>query len=253
MVAKTQPRCNVIVDVIQGCGVNFDQFTQFVKQGVMAKIIVTLDDALIKVVPLNKERMTLGRRPYNDIVVDNLAVSGEHAALQAIGREYYIEDLNSTNGTFINGKKIKRQILHTGDSIEIGKYAIKYANDVLDGKEAVAVTQKSAGESQERSSKEEKLNLFQQTKFAEVYVAIKILSGASLGKEMPLVKVVTTIGKPGEAVIAITKRPKSYVVAHVEGAIRPMLNGVAFGIDAVPLKNGDLFELAGTAMQFIEI
>ena len=65
----------------------------------MAKIFVTLDDNLIKVVPLVKERMTLGRRPYNDIVVDNLAVSGEHAALQAIGTEYYIEDLNSTNGT----------------------------------------------------------------------------------------------------------------------------------------------------------
>ena len=69
---------------------------------------------------------------------------------------------------------------------------------------------------------------------------------------MPLVKVVTTIGKPGEAVIAITKRPKSYVVAHVEGASRPTLNGVSFGIDAVPLKNGDLLELAGTAMRFIE-
>ena len=99
---------------------------------------------------------------------------------------------------------------------------------------------------------EEKKPLFEQTKFAEAYVAIKILSGASTGKELPLVKIVTTIGKPGEAVIAITKRPKSYMVAHVEGAIRPSLNGVTFGIDAVPLKNGDLFELAGTAMQFIQ-
>jgi hypothetical protein len=99
---------------------------------------------------------------------------------------------------------------------------------------------------------EEKKPLFEQTKFAEAYVAIKILSGASTGKELPLVKIVTTIGKPGEAVIAITKRPKSYMVAHVEGAIRPSLNGVSFGIDAVPLKNGDLFELAGTAMQFIQ-
>ena len=218
----------------------------------MAKIIVTLDDNLIKVVPLSKERMTLGRRPYNDIVVDNLAVSGEHAALQAIGNEFYIEDLNSTNGTYINGKKIKRQILQAGDVIEIGKYAIKYARDVVDAK-----TIKSAAGSDETAAAEngltdEKLNLFEQTRFAEVYVAIKILSGTSVGKEMPLVKVVTTIGKPGEAVIAITKRPKSYVVAHVEGANRPMLNGVAFGIDAVPLKNGDMFELAGTAMQFIE-
>lgn len=218
----------------------------------MAKIFVTLDDNLIKVVPLLKERMTLGRRPYNDIVVDNLAVSGEHAALQAIGNAYYIEDLNSTNGTFINGKKIKRQILHAGDSIEIGKYTIKYANDVVDPKTAASANGKDGDDTQDDLPSTEKLNLFEQTRFAEIYVAIKILSGTSTGKEMPLVKVVTTIGKPGEAVIAITKRPKSYVVAHVEGASRPTLNGVAFGIDAVPLKNGDLFELAGTAMQFIE-
>lgn len=218
----------------------------------MAKIIVTLDDSLIKVVPLSKERMTLGRRPYNDIVVDNLAVSGEHAALQAIGSEYFIEDLNSTNGTYINSKQIKRQILQTGDSIEIGKYTIKYVNDVQDAKaNKPSVSASHKGEA-ERLADEEKLDLFEQVKFAEVYAAIKILSGTSLGKEMPLVKVVTTIGKPGEAVIAITKRRQSYVVSHVEGSSRPLLNGSTFGLDAVPLKHGDVFELAGTVMQFIE-
>ena len=218
----------------------------------MAKIIVSLDDNLIKVVPLNKDRMTLGRRPYNDIVVDNLAVSGEHAALQVIGHEYFIEDLNSTNGTFINTQKIKRQILKSGDLIEIGKYAIKY---VQDGSNLLTTSMSEADvaiEAANNDAESGKRQLFENTKFAEAYVAIKILSGASTGKELPLVKVVTTIGKPGEAVVAITKRPKSYVVAHVEGATRPTLNGVTFGIDAVPLKNGDLFELAGTAMQFIQ-
>ena len=207
---------------------------------------------MIKVVPLNKDRMTLGRRPYNDIVVDNLAVSGEHAALQVIGHEYFIEDLNSTNGTFINEQKIKRQILKNGDIIEIGKYAIKY---VQDGANPLSTSMSEAGLAIDAANNEYevgKRQLFENTKFAEAYVAIKILSGASTGKELPLVKVVTTIGKPGEAVVAITKRPKSYVVAHVEGATRPTLNGVTFGIDAVPLKNGDLFELAGTAMQFIQ-
>jgi hypothetical protein len=218
----------------------------------MAKIIVSLDNNLIKVVPLNKDRMTLGRRPYNDIVVDSLAVSGEHAALQVIGHDYFIEDLNSTNGTFINEQKIKRQILKNGDNIEIGKYAIKYVQDGLNP-QSIALTETDVAfdEAQEKPA-EEKRQLFEQTKFAEAYVAIKILSGASTGKELPLVKVVTTIGKPGEAVIAITKRPKSYMVAHVEGNVRPSLNGVSFGIDAVPIKNGDLFELAGTAMQFIQ-
>ena len=215
----------------------------------MAKIIVSLDDNLIKVVPLNKDRMTLGRRPYNDIVVDNLAVSGEHAALQVIGHDYFIEDLNSTNGTYINEQKVKRQILKNGDTIEIGKYAIKY---VQDGFNTNSIAMDATFNDDDETPVEEKKPLFEQTKFAEAYVAIKILSGPSTGKELPLVKIVTTIGKPGEAVIAITKRPKSYMVAHVEGATRPSLNGVSFGLDAVPLKNGDLFELAGTAMQFIQ-
>ena len=218
----------------------------------MAKIIVSLDDNLIKIVPLNKDRMTLGRRPYNDIVVDNLAVSGEHAALQVIGHDYFIEDLNSTNGTYINEQKVKRQILKNGDTIEIGKYAIKYVQDGVSTQSTAFNTANANLNVNEEKPVEEKKPLFEQTKFAEAYVAIKILSGASTGKELPLVKIVTTIGKPGEAVIAITKRPKSYMVAHVEGATRPSLNGVSFGIDAVPLKNGDLFELAGTAMQFIQ-
>jgi hypothetical protein len=218
----------------------------------MAKIIVSLDDNLIKVVPLNKDRMTLGRRPYNDIVVDNLAVSGEHAALQVIGHDYFIEDLNSTNGTYINEQRVKRQILKNGDTIEIGKYAIKYVQDGISSQAPVLSSTDSIHNVDDGKSTEDKKPLFEQTKFAEAYVAIKILSGASTGKELPLVKIVTTIGKPGEAVIAITKRPKSYMVAHVEGAIRPSLNGVSFGIDAVPIKNGDLFELAGTAMQFIQ-
>jgi FHA domain len=217
----------------------------------MAKIIVSLDDKLIKVIPLNKDRMTLGRRPYNDIVVDNLAVSGEHAALQVIGQDYFIEDLNSTNGTYINEQKIKRQILKNGDVIEIGKYAIQYVQDGLAAPSALNAAD-TAFERADEPSAGDKKPLFEQTKFAEAYVAIKILSGVSTGKELPLIKIVTTIGKPGEAVIAITKRPNSYMVAHVEGAVRPSLNGVSFGIDAVPLKNGDLFELAGTAMQFIQ-
>jgi FHA domain len=218
----------------------------------MAKIIVSLDDNLIKVVPLDKDRMTLGRRPYNDIVVDNLAVSGEHAALQIIGHDYFIEDLNSTNGTYINEQKVKRQILKNGDTIEIGKYAIKYVQDSAGSQSKSQTPAEISFDDKDAKPAEEKRPLFEQTKFAEAYVAIKILSGASAGKELPLVKIVTTIGKPGEAVIAITKRPKSYMVAHVEGATRPTLNGVSFGIDAVPLKNGDLFELAGAAMQFIQ-
>src|SRR5215212_878890 len=96
----------------------------------MPKMIVSIDGVVIKEVQLTKDRTTLGRRPYNDIVIDNLAVSGEHAVLQLTGNEVYLEDLNSTNGTYVNGKAVKKQLLQNSDTVEIGKYKIKYINEV---------------------------------------------------------------------------------------------------------------------------
>ena len=92
----------------------------------MGKLVVSLDGVVIKEVQIIKDKTTLGRRPYNDIVIDNLAVSGEHAVLQMVGQDVFIEDLNSTNGTYINGKAVKKQLLAHNDTVEIGKYKIKY-------------------------------------------------------------------------------------------------------------------------------
>jgi hypothetical protein len=96
---------------------------------IMGKLVVSLDGVVIKEVQITKDKTTLGRRPYNDIVIDNLAVSGEHAVLQMVGADVFIEDLNSTNGTYINGKAIKKQLLAHNDTVEIGKYKIKYLVD----------------------------------------------------------------------------------------------------------------------------
>ena len=95
----------------------------------MGKLVVSLDGVVVKELELTTERTTLGRRPYNDVVIDNLAVSGEHAVLQMVGADVFIEDLNSTNGTYINGKAIKKQLLQHNDTVEVGKYKIKYLAD----------------------------------------------------------------------------------------------------------------------------
>ena len=95
----------------------------------MPKMIVSIDGVVIKEVQLTKDRTTLGRRPYNDIVIDNLAVSGEHAVMQMSGMDVFLEDLNSTNGTYVNGKAIKKQQLQNGDTVEIGKYKIKFVHE----------------------------------------------------------------------------------------------------------------------------
>src|SRR6476469_1835695 len=92
----------------------------------MPKMIVSIDGVVIKEVQLTKDRTTLGRRPYNDIVIDNLAVSGEHAVLHMIGGDVYIEDLHSTNGTYVNAHAVKKQALEHHDLIEVGKSKIRY-------------------------------------------------------------------------------------------------------------------------------
>lgn len=222
----------------------------------MPKMIVSIDGVVIKEVQLTKDRMTLGRRPYNDIVIDNLAVSGEHALLQIAGNEVYLEDLNSTNGTYVNGKAVKKHLLQNGDIVEVGKYKIRFVNDAAgDGFDKTLVMKAGAGGLAAALAAPSPVA----ADFAApavgvnpVHAAIKVLSGAAAGREVPLVKVVTTIGKPGVAVAAITRRLGGFVVHHVEGAGNPALNGVPIGAEPMTLKNGDLIELAGTQMQFVQ-
>jgi pSer/pThr/pTyr-binding forkhead associated (FHA) protein len=216
----------------------------------MPKMIVSIDGVVIKEVQLTKDRMTLGRRPYNDIVIDNLAVSGEHAVIQMVGTEVFLEDLNSTNGTYINGKAVKKQLLQNNDTVEIGKYKIRFQGD-----QASVNTEKTMvyrpGTPAPTPAPPTPAAPATPTTDAHQTGAIRVLNGAAAGREVALVKVVTTIGKPGISVAAITRRPHGFVVAHVDGSESPMLNGSPIQAEPVVLKNGDLLELAGIQMQFV--
>ena len=220
----------------------------------MPKMIVSIDGVVIKEVQLTKDRTSLGRRPYNDIVIDNLAVSGEHAVLQMSGAEVHVEDLNSTNGTYVNGKAVKKQLLQNSDTVEIGKYKIKYVNEAADAgfEKTMMIKAGSAGLVAPAASSSAPPSAALPASGSGPSAAIRVMSGAAAGREVPLVKVVTTIGKPGVAVAAITKRPHGFVIAHVEGTSKPSLNGAPIGAEPVALKNGDVLELAGTQMQFVQ-
>ena len=206
----------------------------------MPKMIVSIDGVVIKEVQLTKDRTTLGRRPYNDIVIDNLAVSGEHAVLQMSGADVFLEDLNSTNGTYVNGKAIKKQQLQGGDTIEIGKYKIKFVHEGGESYEKTMVINAGAVVAPDSGAA------------PLAPAAIKVISGSAAGREVALTKVVTTIGKPGVAVAAITRRPHGYVVAMVEGTVKPTINGAPLGTEGKDLRHGDVLELAGTQMQFVQ-
>ena len=217
----------------------------------MGKLVVSLDGVVIKEVQITKDKTTLGRRPYNDIVIDNLAVSGEHAVLQMVGADVFIEDLNSTNGTYINGKAVKKQLLSNNDVVEVGKYRIKFLADDAEDYEKTMILRPGAFGRAPGTIGSAPLG-GQPAVGSTGPASIKVLNGGAAGREVLLTKVVTTVGKPGVQVASVTKRPGGYVLSHVEGPRRPNVNGQPIGEEAVALKDGDIIDLAGTQMQFVQ-
>lgn len=215
----------------------------------MPRMIVSIDSVVIKEVKLTKERTTLGRRPYNDIVIDNLAVSGKHAVIHMTDDGVEIEDVGSTNGTYVNAKAVTRQELRNGDIVEVGKYKIRFLQEAEGENFEKTMLVKPGMVSPSMVAPRAAAAATPQAA-VPLSAVIRVMSGAAAGREVALLKVVTTIGKPGVAVASITKRHQGHVLAHVEGPDRPLLNGTPMGEAPVPLKHGDRITLAGTEMQF---
>ena len=215
----------------------------------MPRMIVSIDSVVIKEVELTKERTTLGRRPYNDIVIDNLAVSGEHAVIHMADDGVEIEDVGSTNGPYVNAKAVTSQELRNGDIVEVGKYKIRFLQEAEGENFEKTMLVKPGMVSPSMVAPRAAAAATPQAA-VPLSAVIRVMSGAAAGREVALLKVVTTIGKPGVAVASITKRHQGHVLAHVEGPDRPLLNGTPMGEAPVPLKHGDCITLAGTEMQF---
>jgi pSer/pThr/pTyr-binding forkhead associated (FHA) protein len=247
----------------------------------MAKLILSMDGLVLKEIPLIKERMTLGRKAHNDIQIDNLAISGEHAAVVTILNDSFLEDLNSTNGTLVNGQTVKKHFLKNGDVIELGKYKLKYVAEQTAQAEAAdfektmilrpnmvkpapapaaapaaaaaapaPAVQKSFGDTQSGGLVPPPIPAPAASAAPVVAGAIQLLNGANAGREMELTKTLTTLGKPGVQVAVIAKRPHGYFITHVEGAQFPVVNGKALDAQAYALSDHDVIEIAGIKMEF---
>lgn len=220
----------------------------------MSKLILTLDGAFLGEFPLKQKYLTIGRRETNDIQIDNLAVSGEHARVITVSGGAVLEDLGSTNGSTVNGHAAHKQPLQHGDIIGIGKYELRYVNEAALGAGGVHPTdfentilvQPASPEGDSVMSDPED----QPADSALVPAHIQILSGPAVGKELPLTKTLTTLGKPGVQVAVITRRPNGYYITHVEGKESPGVNGTPIGMQAHLLQDHDVIELAGTKMEF---
>jgi pSer/pThr/pTyr-binding forkhead associated (FHA) protein len=233
----------------------------------MAKLILSFNGSVVKEYQLDKEVVTIGRKPDNDIHIDNLAVSGNHAKILTILNDSFIEDLGSTNGTYVNDNKISKHALQNGELITIGKHELRYVNTNAESGESdfektMIIRPDTAGmpESEEANRDIEKsigkiaadLASAGTTTTGPGAAKLQLISGANTGKELQLTKILTTLGKPGVQVAAITRRPTGYFLLLVDGGKEnksPLVNGSEIGKQH-PLTDGDVIEVAGVQMSF---
>ncbi|MFT5391543.1 MAG: pSer/pThr/pTyr-binding forkhead associated (FHA) protein [Gammaproteobacteria bacterium] len=231
-----------------------------------AQLILSLNSSVLGEFPLDKERITIGRKAENDIQVDNLAVSGQHCAIITILNDSFLEDLDSTNGTFVNGKLVKKHALKNGDVVSIGKHELKYVNNqaseeedfektmvIRPGMAGHAAAAAKAYESPPAAGEAAPSARFQAASEGDLPLGkIQVLSGPGAGKELELRKALITLGRPGVQVAVITRRPQGYFITHVEGS-QPVVNGNEIGSQAHPLTNHDVLELANVKMEFFVV
>src|ERR1700689_1609847 len=230
----------------------------------VARLMLSLDGQILAEYNMNKERYTIGRLPDNDIRIDNPAVSGHHSLIINILNDSFLEDLNSTNGTYVNGKLIKKHALQHGDVVTVGHHQLRFVEDddaQQDEFEKTMVIQPSARPVERvRAAVSEAANTGSRRTLGNGAPTIKkaklqVLSGAFAGRELELTKALTTLGRPGVQVAAITRRSEGYFIVHVDSGKEndyPQVNGVPIGPQARRLNDNDVVQLAGVKMGFFE-
>jgi pSer/pThr/pTyr-binding forkhead associated (FHA) protein len=251
----------------------------------MARLVLSLDGSVMAEYNMNKERYTIGRLPDNDIRIDNAAVSGHHSLIINILNDSFLEDLNSTNGTYVNGKLIKKHALQHGDVITVGHHQLRFVEDdeqqdefektmviqpsarpveklrtavgqsqAIDGEPtSVPVPAAAVAEAGTGASPAGKSRVAYDGAAAPKKAKLQVLSGAFAGRELELTKALTTLGRPGVQVAAITRRGEGYYIVHVDSGKAddfPLVNGSPIGAQATKLSDNDVIQLAGVKMGF---
>ena len=236
----------------------------------MARLILSMNGQNMAEYNMSKERYTIGRLPDNDVRIDNPTVSGHHSLIINILNDSFLEDLNSTNGTYVNGKLIKKHALQHGDVVTVGKHQLRYVDAdneqneddddefartmVIDSSEVAARVPANNGGGGVAVAEREVQTIGAQDNAKPIPTAkIQVLNGTFAGREVLLNKAVTTLGRPGTQVIAITRRGDGYSIVKVEneaGREPPSINGEPLGDQARRLNDNDVVQIIGIKMGF---
>ncbi|MGB5210988.1 MAG: FHA domain-containing protein [Gammaproteobacteria bacterium] len=230
----------------------------------MARLVLSLEGQVLAEYNMSKERYTVGRLPDNDVRIDNPAVSGHHSLIINILNDSFLEDLNSTNGTYVNGKLIKKHALQNGDLITIGHHQLRFVDQQVDDvdQDEFEKTMVINPRSQDRAALDQVKQAVNAAAGSSSAASLRgalptaklqVLTGQFAGRELNLVKALTTLGQTGGHVIAVTRRPDGYYVVRVSGSDStkvPQVNGREIGAKAQQLEDSDVIELSGVKMGF---
>ena len=253
----------------------------------MSHLVVTTEDKLVGEFPITKERITIGRKPDNDVCINNLAISGYHTQIITVLNSSFLEDLNSTNGTFVNSQAVRKHALEDGDIIIIGNHQIQFVNnqdstptkipsDVLES--TIVLTPDAEPQQNKFSTNNDNLSERENipsipsrpapiidtrervvdeipsttAKVKDRLGKLQVLNGKNAGLILELKKSLTTFGSPKIAIAGITKRPNGYFLVHVQGTENcpTMLNGEKLTNKANQLEDNDIIEVASIKLEF---
>lgn len=220
----------------------------------MAKLIIKFNDVVIGQIVVAQGDMTIGRQPGSEIFLDNLAVSARHANIFTVGEDSFVQDLGSTNGTFINNRRIAKAHLKSGDAVAVGKHSLIYVTEDTthsvsgpartvvprpDHPQDAYLPPSSATPPPAAPAPDKR----QGTLF--------VLNGSNSGKRIELTKAVINLGRAGKKAGVISRNHSGgYTLFPADLGETPQLNGVAVTVRGQELKNGDIIEIAGSRMQF---
>jgi len=223
----------------------------------MAKMILKFNDVVIDQIVLKQGDMNIGRRPGSEILLDNMAVSGSHASIFTIGEDSFVQDLNSTNGTFVNNKRISKHHLDDGDIITIGDHSLTYRNEKAaksspDFAKTVIINPQKQDEMRVQAGNAATATTKEPAPAPDARKgSLFILSGANNGKRIDLTSSVTNLGRAGKRAGIISRSGNGrYILLPGDNNVAPRLNGEKVSAKGEELKNGDVIEAADSRMQF---
>lgn len=225
----------------------------------MAKLVLSSGGSILYQCFVDKDRLSVGRASHNQVVIDDPAVSEEHAVIVPVGNDHILQNLQGATGTLVNGSRVARHILQHGDAMQFGAFYLRYLNPKaadsdLDRTMLIAGLRGRVDGAQSDPGVSAQQFRVPSVRPAGIHFPkgrVRVIAGSRAGHTITLDRVVATFGRPGVGLAVVTRRPQGYFLTHMEGGSYPRVNRQSIGTDPHPLRNGDVIVVLDESLEFL--